>query len=293
VTTARSNTINRCFIGAYQGNIDQKNPTQRTYSAPIPREYYENLRNSTITNVQLSAIDQIISNQLASLPPSTHPPTNTSTQQQATTTTPLAARFNNEHFSDHHASNSNLLASNSSNTTESLTSGLSSESLLQFQKEERVQPVEATAAEAAFAFNLSRPKRVTNRPSSSVSFGSIERGNTTNKENSFNYQMNRPMSSMANSGSEMTNLEILDKSLGSSRKNVTFNKEIDVRIFNKNAKNSNIVDSYVLPLALVSSQNSNSNQQQQQTNGHEDSVDRFSPSDNQSSDQNYYGIVFF
>ncbi len=93
----------------------------------------------------------------------------------------------------------------------------------------------------------------------------------------------------SSTNSEVTNLEILDKSaLSSSRKNVTFNKDIDVRIFNKNAKNSNIVDSYVLPLAVVSGQNDAN-----QVYGYEDDRGSLYSPNTQNYDQSYYGSFSF
>ena len=54
---------------------------------------------------------------------------------------------------------------------------------------------------------------------------------------------------------ESTNIEIIERPMTSltSRKNVSFNKDIDVRIFPKNSKNSKIIESYLLPMSQPSS----------------------------------------
>jgi hypothetical protein len=49
--------------------------------------------------------------------------------------------------------------------------------------------------------------------------------------------------------SDSTNIEILEKP-SMSRKNVSFNKDIDVRIFRKNSKNMKALENYMQPLAI-------------------------------------------
>jgi hypothetical protein len=98
----------------------------------------------------------------------------------------------------------------------------------------------------------------------------------------------------------------MDKSLSvnssassmTSRKNVTFNKDIDVRIFNKNGKNNsaNIVDSYVLPLANTTANYQNmSFQQQNGMNGNQGGGGNgsfYSPESDETDNQGYYGKYF-
>jgi len=59
---------------------------------------------------------------------------------------------------------------------------------------------------------------------------------------------------------ESTNIEIIERPMTSmtSRKNVSFNNDIDVRIFPKNSKNPKMIESYLLPMT----QSKQSSQQQ-------------------------------
>jgi hypothetical protein len=64
---------------------------------------------------------------------------------------------------------------------------------------------------------------------------------------------------------ESTNIEIIERPMTSmtSRKNVSFNNDIDVRIFPKNSKNSKMIESYLLP--MTQSKQSSHQQIYQQT----------------------------
>lgn len=76
------------------------------------------------------------------------------------------------------------------------------------------------------------------------------------------------------SSSTESTIEIIDRqqlqngtsnnSMNGSKKNVSFNKDIDVRIFRKNSKNSKILESYMLPLPQQHQQLLLQQQQQQQ-----------------------------
>lgn len=225
---ARSNTIDRCFIGTYQGNIDPKNPNWRTFSAPIPRDYFDNLRTKNVTDVQLNAIDQLISNQLATLPSANSTPRSA----ESITTTPqigqdnfvssapstpipsvtqphLQPNYNNDSFNDSGVLQSGLIEPLNDSTNSNIV-----HSLLSRKRHQSAH------------HNL--PSRVNSAASSSLqSYSTIM--------SEFNNELDLSQN-------------VVDR-LITSRKNVTFNNDIDVRIFNKNAKNSkNVMDSYVLPL---------------------------------------------
>ena len=53
-----SNSSNRCVIGSYRANIDPERPNQRVYSAIVPKDYYEQVREANIDRIQLSRIEQ-------------------------------------------------------------------------------------------------------------------------------------------------------------------------------------------------------------------------------------------
>ena len=108
---------------------------------------------------------------------------------------------------------------------------LPSESVLQF--ENHIEPL--TVNDSFVNYDRTSPKKIINRANSASGFTS-------------DIMTHNRITSGSASTSELTNFELIDKAI-TSRKNVTFNKDIDVRIFNKNGKNSKIVDSYVLPLA--------------------------------------------
>ena len=53
----------------------------------------------------------------------------------------------------------------------------------------------------------------------------------------------------SNALKETTNLELIDRAM-SRRKEVSFNKDIDVRIFRKDSKNLKLIESYLQPLSV-------------------------------------------
>ena len=67
------NTINTCIIGAYKSNVNSKYLNERTYIAPVPHQFLENVRESNVVNLQLNKIDSSIARDLAALETSKSP----------------------------------------------------------------------------------------------------------------------------------------------------------------------------------------------------------------------------
>ncbi|CAF0737625.1 unnamed protein product [Brachionus calyciflorus] len=197
-----SPSANKCTIGTYRANIDSNNLTERIYSAPVPKEYFDTVRNINITNLQLDKIDQTISNQLSQL------------NSQSTPT--LESDSNRYFFANNYSPIPNQ------NLTDSYLNFASLDT--KYKSESRMS-------------DHSVPTERVSSPDSAFHAYSDRQINTTS----------------------------------TNKKNVSFNKDIDVRIFRKNSKNlTKIVDSFMLPLPQNQSfENSNQqflNGQQEQIN---------------------------
>lgn len=183
-----ANSPNRCVIGTYKSNPDPRYPNQRIYSATIPKDYFESVRNSNITNTQLYTIDQNIANGLSQIQNST------SSASRVVEPSAVGGFFNNS-FSD-------TLSTGSAGNTESEQS-----------------------------FNMMQSG-----------------GNKRHQNGNTDFDLNAMIDNNSNESIEST-IEIIERqNNASNKKNVSFNKDIDVRIFRKNSKNSKILESYMLPL---------------------------------------------
>lgn len=207
--TSTAFQANKCVIGSYRANVDPRYPNQRAFSATIPKDYLENLRTSNITSIQLNTIDQNIITNLDKI------------QQQQQQQQLQSQRNTNNNYNTFE----NLDKLNLSSPTE---------------------PIHPLYNHNNF-YNTS----------CSDSFGSIP---NTDSEHSF-----RMMNNFAKSSNDKTSsprnlidgdpnnssdsiTEIIERQNTSNKKNVSFNKDIDVRVFRKNSKNSKIFESFMLPL---------------------------------------------
>lgn len=59
--SATNSTNNRCVLGSYRANIDPERPNQRVYSAILPKDYFEQVREANIDRIQLSRIEHNLS----------------------------------------------------------------------------------------------------------------------------------------------------------------------------------------------------------------------------------------
>ena len=174
----------------------------------MPQDYLENLRSSNLTKIQLDHIEKNILNQLTELQANTNYLSSQSTESSSNL-------FQNDSLSASNFSTKNSPVYNTNNTNQ--YSSLSS-NLVTFPN------LESTS--------LPRFNHEKNRSNNAYDLDSLgERISNGTSDESTNIEIiERPMTSMT------------------SRKNVSFNNDIDVRIFPKNSKNPKIIESYLLPL---------------------------------------------
>ena len=175
----------------------------------MPQDYLENLRSSNLTKIQLDHIEKNILNQLTELQANTNYLGNQNSDSSPNF-------FQNDSSSVSNFSNKNSPIYNTNYSTNQYSS-LSS-NLVTFPNLE--------------SSSLPRFNHEKNR--SNNAFDSDSLGERISNETS----------------DESTNIEIIERPMTSmtSRKNVSFNNDIDVRIFPKNSKNPKIIESYLLPL---------------------------------------------
>jgi hypothetical protein len=193
--------------------------------------------------VQLNAIDQLINNQLTNIT-TPLPPNNHSTPR------PLDNNNNNINTINQISLADSLIDCNNNNqTNSSRLSSHSDESTNPLNFRQNIEPLSAVDLRPKSAAYNGNPIVVPLRHSSYLG------GSLTNLATMSNHNHNN------NHQAELNNFELIDKALITSRtninntftttannKNVKFNNDIDVRVFNKNSKNTRIIDAYVLPL---------------------------------------------
>ena len=199
----------RLLIGTHRQNLDASNPNQRNFTATVPQDYLENLRSSNLTKIQLDHIEKNILNQLTELQANT----NYLSNQNSNISSNL---FQNDSSSVSNFSNKNSPTYNTNYSTNQYSS-LSS-NLVTFPN-----------LESSSLPRFNHDKNRSNNAFDSDSLGERISNGTSD---------------------ESTNIEIIERPMTSmtSRKNVSFNNDIDVRIFPKNSKNPKIIESYLLPL---------------------------------------------
>ena len=247
---------NRCMIGTHRQNLDANNPNQRTFTATIPQDYFDGVRSSNLTKVQLDHIEKNLLNQLNDLQSSIQHLNNNSENS--------TNLFQNESSSSVSNFNTkNPLFTNNSNQYTSLSGNLASFPNL----------------ESASLSRFTHDKK-------------IDRSNNNSELDSLGERISNGTSD------ESTNIEIIERPMTSmtSRKNVSFNNDIDVRIFPKNSKNPKIIESYLLPLTQPKQLSySQSHQQPVDTafNDENEPNNTYTSNIKNSSGKNLLNLIFF
>lgn len=267
---SQSANTNKFQIGSHKANIDTANPNQRTFTATIPKDYFEHLRNpNLVANVQLNNLDQKLINHLTEL------------QQNH------AQNNNNNNLINNNNNQNNPKLNSPRQTIESDINFLNNDlndSSLNFTKSELNflnKDINDSATNSSNSITNNNKatyqnininsNKYNNTNESLVLFPSIDLSSTNNITNNNSYNNNnnsnnkKPDRFSNNSdldsltdrvhtdSSELTNIELIQErpmtTSMTSRKIVSFNKDIDVRIFPKNSKNSKAIESYLLPIA--------------------------------------------
>jgi hypothetical protein len=232
------------LIGSYQANIDPNYPNQRAFSATIPKDYFESVRNANITQLQLNAIDQNIASNLEKIRHHNHSSPNSvdlSSESLLVVSSPRQSQ-----------SNYNTSASDSFGSTITNTN---------------------TDSDQSFNMMLNRLQKNShdNKPSlmmmSPTSGGG---GSECGAAGSSAFDLDTNLNIDENE-SMIEIIERQQQTNTSNKKNVSFNKDIDVRVFRKNSKNSRLLESFMLPLPSQQEkyQHQLQPQQQQPPKGHD------------------------
>lgn len=194
----------------------------------MPKEFFDNIRNTNITSIQLEKIEQSVSSQLAQI------------QIQ-----PLTPRSSENDF--HNEKNFFLNDKNPISFTNTVTST----EFVSFPNLESKKP-EQLSSSSTITTSSSNTDLQSDKMSDHFVSNDIE-------------LIEKPVLNTSNNNMNSNNLN-------QHKKIVSFNNDIDVRIYRKNSKHSaKIVDSYLLPLAQrpspgQQSQNTQQTAQQQQLN---------------------------
>ncbi len=214
----------KCVIGTNQSNKDPKQINRRVFSATIPRRYLEDIRNTNITELQLNNVNTKLMENLKKL--NTESSNNLNTSSIETESIISLNSMNKDEsslslFADtkSSANSSQTFFSAPTNSQSLLKNKLNSisnasinESILNFQNSEVGNNEKIVFIDTKSFSNNNNSK---NKLSDSVNFFSSE-----NSES------------------------------GASKKFVSFNKDIDVRLYPKNTKLSNkMFEPLILPLA--------------------------------------------